>query len=678
MPDETYGEKIYDTEVSNEIPSSLPHCFDEVKSKCDSRTEQMLNIPEILVDGLDLDEFSEEDCTFDGIHIELDKHQFKDYLEKPNRLRHSSYNYDIDEDNDDDLNEFSIVRTERSDEAANMVNVNESIDTKSPMQSQKNRKPNMFAASFNSSVSSCSINNNNYNDNTTKIMDYTPDNNNLCECEYRPFIRITTTEDERVEHFLQEEQIHNTHRSDGDILIKSKTTQMFECRDECISDGVDLYESRANSPSSVLGDVARRESMVSDVGSEPIQFECKHLENPNYIYNRKDSSTSNKSNTLYYERSQSHLSELEYIKGRDDWKDDYARCSISEEVDSDNYHHLRRHSEAADTLEYIRGREDWLQWNSAYRNNRPSLAQIFEAGEPKFLIQDEIDSDEYHHNFFQHEYVTDELGAQQNKSSKFRKPNAVVATNFEQQSVTENVASILSCNEITVATNLNNVHNGNPNAMPNAIMFDNGKKIDVVIEDLIKHDTIDNDDIEITVWDLTPESHKNNPFIFISEPPTDNRDSYNDESNLDESNQSIDSLHPDSAESVIFTDSSPSSFNENANPVSNSSGAVNEFMPFDNQSFSKNNECSNGKSQCETNKRPQTLCDDEKEIKIEIESSDEQKEETRKNIRAKSERIDLITSGLLNPKEQKPRRTLSFENVEDLIEQCSNGPWFHK
>lgn len=642
MPDETYGEKVHGSEVSSEIPSSLPHCLDEVKSKC--RTEQMRNVPEILVDGLDLDEFIGDDYTLDDNDIQLDKHQFKEYLEKPNRLRHSSYNYDIDENNDDDLNEFSIVR--RNDEGAEAANVaaadeTKSIDTNNPMQSRKSRKPNMFATSFGSG----SI----INNDTITGYHHAPEN----PCEYRPLIRITSTEDERVEHFLQEEQILNTHRNDGDILIKSKTTQMFECRrDECASDDDgNSSESQANSPSSItsLIDVTRRESMVSDVGSEPIQFGCKQLESPNYIYNREDSSTSNKSNTRF-ERSQSHFSELEYIQGRDDWKDDYARCSISGEIDSDNYHHLRRYSEAAETLEYIRGREDWLQWNGGYRNNRTSLSQIFEAGEPNHLIQDEIDSDEYHHNFFQHEafYVTGELGAQPTKAT-----NAVEAKRFEVQSMPENVDSrISSCNEISVAAN--------SNAMPNTIMYDNGNKIDVVI------DTIDNDTIEITVWDLTPESQKNNPFIFISDATADNQDSHNDDSNSKESNQSIDSLHCGSLESAILTEASSSSFSGNANSVSNRSDT---HQNGKNSISNNNKEYSNLKIQCETSNRPQTLCDD---------SMNEQIGENQRKIRAKSEKINSKTGRLLNPEKQKPRRTLSSENVEDLIEQCSNGPWFHK
>lgn len=642
-------------------------------------------MPDIVVDGLDLGELI-NDYTIDGNDIELDKHQFKEYLETPTRIRHSSYNYDIDGDNE--VDEFSIVRRDEQDHEAAKIAANhiESIDAGGTQSGRNRRKPNMFASAFGDSAANChSIINSEHHHQINQLS------------EYRPLIRITPTEDERIEHFLQEEHINNAHHSDGDnILIKSRTTQMFECHDEyaSVADSY-TYESRANSPASVRSppDLTRCESMASDIGSEPIQFECKRPESgPNYSYQREDSTTSNKSNVLF-NRSQSHLSELEYIKGRDDWRDDYVRCSISEEIDSDNYHHLRRHSEAADTLEYIRGREDWLLRNERYRiTNRTSLAQIFEVGEPKILIQDEIDSDEYHHNFFQHEtfYVTGEPGRQLSNSSKSRRQNVIVAaTKFEKQSVTEAVAGcgiLSSSDEITAATDSNDVHNEYPNAIPNAIMFDNGNEIDVVIEDLIKHndDTIDNDDIEITVWDLTPESHKNNPFIFISEATTDTNPHGRSDDSEPNLNQSIDLLHPDSAELPILMESAsnrsidtdystvvPNDFQTICEQIEDSSrisGNINEFS---------------GGANIQTKNRPQISRDDEIQIEkkdVQIDAKDERKQEYQRNkIRAKSEKIDLITTSLLNPNEQKPpRRTLSFENVEDLIEQCSNGPWFHK
>lgn len=665
-------------------------------------------MPEILVDGLDLNEIV-GDYTIDDNSIELDKHQFKEYFEKPKRLRHSSYNYEIDEeDNEEDLNEFSIVEKneavddadadeddgeeQEGDEAADLVSENKSIDTNSvAKQGRKGRKPNMFASSFRGNNSSSG----------EGIGDHE-------HGPSRPMVRITATEDERVEHFLQEEHISSTSRSGGgDILIKSKTTQMFDCQDdENMDDGAavatDSCESRANSTTSVASPmyVTRRESMVSDNGSEPpIQFECKQQQQPasdtppNYFYGqREDSLSSNKSNELFERRrSQSHFSELEYIKGRDDWKDDYMRCSISEEIDSDNYHHLRRHSEAADTLEYIRGREDWLARNGElYRNQqqRTSLAQIFEVGEPKLLIQDEIDSDEYHHNFFQHS-ISEPGYASINELSECRKQN------FQEQFVTENVgdneiaASTIATTSTT--TNSNNAHNEHPISLPsNARVFDksNNDEIDVVIEDLIKHDTINNDDIEITVWDLTPECHKNNPFIFISEAATtttspttataDNQDLPNDERN---SKQSDGLLDPNSVDTSISTEltSNISSDSECHSSVAKSNTTTITTSNNDNNGSSSSNSKShineflNAEIQCETKNRPQHLSDDKIEKQIEIESN-----ENKRSIRAKSERIGSMTAGLLNPKDQKPRRTLSFENVEDLIEQSSNGPWFHK
>lgn len=590
--------------------------------------------------------------------IVSDKLQFKEYLEQPKRLRHSSYNYETNKDNEDEFNDFSIVESDERGQPEDLPNENKSGDLNSK-RATNNRKPNMFALA------------------STILPHQLRDENN------RPLIRITSTEDERVEQFLHEEHIDNSHRSSCDILIKSKTTETFDCRNESVSD-VESFglDSRANSPSS---DVNRRESIVSedtDMGSEPIQFECKQPENPNYFYNREDSSSSHKSNVLF-ERSQSRLSELEYIKGRDDWSDDYKRCDISEEIDSDNYHHSRRHSETADTLEYIRGREDWLR-HELHRSRLNSLPRIFEVGEPKMLIQDEFDSDEYHHNFFQHEMFRSdsESSAQVNESTKHDTKMDHIGGQFVAKSA-ENVSND------EIAVDLNDVdrkslewtddgteelasNKQDPIVAPTNVLYDKSNdeineinEINVVIEDLITHDTTNSDDIEITVWDLTPEPQKNNPFILISEATDDNRET---STSL---NQSTEQLHPEPIEISITSDEQDINNNlamencdtTNNNAINSSQSSVNEFL--------------SAEIEGETRTRQRCQSESEKDTEFELNYNRTTAQPNDRKIRAKSERLDSLTSGLLKPSEQKPRRTLSFENVEDLIRDVTNGPWLH-
>lgn len=90
--------------------------------------------------------------------------------------------------------------------------------------------------------------------------------------------------------------------------------------------------------------------------------------------------------------------ELEYIRGRDDWKDLRRGSHIYDAIDSDNYHHHRRYSEVDDTLEYIRGRDEWKQRH--VEQDRQHLDSVEVHNTSAFAnvsIRDQIDSDEYHH-----------------------------------------------------------------------------------------------------------------------------------------------------------------------------------------------------------------------------------------------------------------------------------------
>lgn len=185
------------------------------------------------------------------------------------------------------------------------------------------------------------------------------------------------------------------------VLQKSRTVDrslstgdfVFTVQDEDEDGSVRLIDS-----SSLETLEMRRESLDSEQSLESNYF-VRSSESGS-VYTREDSWMSGDSNA--FNRSQSTYSELEYITGRDDWKE--RQSSIREQIDSDNYHHNRRFSENSEALEYIRGREDWLR-NEMKHARSNTLPQLFEHGNRKFLIQDEIDSDEYHHNFYLSEAI---------------------------------------------------------------------------------------------------------------------------------------------------------------------------------------------------------------------------------------------------------------------------------
>lgn len=601
------------------------------------------SVPEILVDSSDIDEIIEDGKMnefmdyierIDNDRMESDKLQFREYLEQSKRTRYPSYNYEADKDNVDELADFSIV-TNDEHEPKDLA-IEGTANSFVSKRAINNRKPNMFAFPMPNQLDDENVNVN--------------ENENL-SC-YRPVIRITPTEDERVEQFLNEnceQQITTAeHAGSAEKLIKSKTTESFECDDENAIDDIDSFESysRANSPSM---DMVRDDSLLSD--ADMIQFECKQPTNPNYFYNREDSSSSNKSNVLF-ERSQSRFSELEYIKGRDDWKDSYVRYDIGEEIDSDNYHHLRRHSEAADTLEYIRGREDWLQ-NELHARRQISLPKIRETREPKIVIQDEIDSDEYHHNFFQNQVYhsandtnreTDQLYDDATDevddfpiSNNRTDSNAIVESNTED-------ATVDSSNDIFEKTN----------------------EINEVIEDLLTHEATNNDDIEIEVWDLetpststnlTPDDPENRskPFILICAPADENGKIFTNVHST-HAQDSFGSVPIEIATPPVDDNISISDSLRNQNNKQNFCHDTNEFIKSEIQNEVKIRSQHRKKSELDVGS-PQTSDTD---------------------IRAKSERPELMRMNLLSPIDRKLRRTLSFENVEDLIQEVSLGPWFHK
>lgn len=617
------GSESLGTDQSDDVSSGNQFNLTNIPAKIDASsgitTAAIQRLPEILVYGSDMDEIVEDGKInqlmdyierIAGEEENVDKLQFKEYLEQPKRQRYSSRNYETDKDNEDELSDFSMLEND-VDEMKDLANENKSSNFNSK-RAINNRKPNMFALA-------------------------TPSNATDGPNIYRPVIRITPTEDERVEQFLHENghEIQASNYATAETLRKSKTTQSFDCSDGNASDAESFEsDSRANSPTI---DAERRESQLS-VGSDTIQFECKRPSNPNYFYNREDSSSSNKSNVLF-ERCDSRYSELEYIKGRDDWKDSYERYDISEEIDSDNYHHLRRHSEAADTLEYIRGRDDW-----ARNALTTSLPKIFEVGEPKTVIQNEIDSDEYHHNFSHDEAFRSTSESIVRETRSFESDSRIADSQDRMVTATNDHFASLP-KDIDMASDATT-------GAPANVIFDRNNGINEVIEDLISHEATHNDDIEITVLDLTIDGERKQqqttaqPMILISEAAEDNRQLKSFSREQIESGTTCIELNTNNGLVKEVTESAKNKLNSSRSA---------DFLHSERTAQTENRSQPKGKMQ--------------------LEQEYETSQSNNRNVRAKSERYD---ESFLKPNEQKPRRTLSFENVEDLIQEVSLGPWFHK
>lgn len=83
--------------------------------------------------------------------------------------------------------------------------------------------------------------------------------------------------------------------------------------------------------------------------------------------------------------------DAESIPNRQDMQDKNT-FTIKGEIDSDNYHHVRRYSEVEDHLEFIRGRDDWHLYQNLQSRRLVDQTDLY-----KISIRDQIDSDEYHH-----------------------------------------------------------------------------------------------------------------------------------------------------------------------------------------------------------------------------------------------------------------------------------------
>lgn len=112
------------------------------------------------------------------------------------------------------------------------------------------------------------------------------------------------------------------------------------------------------------------------------------------VYSRSDSESSNIFHKSISRDSSSPFNEsntqLNYRQGYN--RNGSSNSFIQNELDSEEYHHDRRFSMTAETLEYIRGRDDWKVHSENILNN------IYSRQSSNISIQSEIDSDEYHHD----------------------------------------------------------------------------------------------------------------------------------------------------------------------------------------------------------------------------------------------------------------------------------------
>lgn len=336
------------------------------------------NIDELVGDGK-MQEFMQYIEQIDSETATGNKLNFQEYSDASKRVRYPSYN--TGGEVDEEIDEFTIIVAD-DDDIPNETDeeTTERQETVSEKRIESKRKTNMFA-----------------ND-TARFIDYermneskqlqSASSSDVLQSQQKP--RESLVKSKTVDHFLS--SVANSGSASG-----------ADDTDALKVDRIDPEIRVLESPS--IETITRRESLTSDVSAESSYFNFKRSSDSEsaYAYNREDSWLSYDSN-MQFDRSQSTFSDLEYIRGREDWKEHENTRHIPSEIDSDDYHHHRRFSENSDVLEYIRGREDWLK-NEMNAVRSCTLPRIFEHGDRKFLIQDEIDSDEYHHSFYLQEAV---------------------------------------------------------------------------------------------------------------------------------------------------------------------------------------------------------------------------------------------------------------------------------
>lgn len=663
-----------------------------------------------LVDDGKMHEFMQYIEHIDNTTATNDKLDFKEFEEESKRIRYPSYNAGGgDGDADEEIDEFTFIVAddEDADDADEGVdddndNANKTDESERSKRNESKRKTNMFA-----------------ND-TSRFIDY----ERINEAKQ---LHSTLTSASSASNLQQPSE-----QKARDSMVKSKTVDQFLSAANFEPDTaidadaeppkvdrirVDSDVSIIESPSTEA--LTRRESLTSDVSGESSYFNFKRSSDSESAgasaYTREDSWLSYDSNVLF-DRSQSTFSELEYIHGREDWKDRPVKHSISSEIDSDDYHHDRRFSENSDTLEYIRGREDWLKKEmDAMRGS--TLPRIFEHADRKFLIQDEIDSDEYHHNFYvqEAERTAVEMGPRflvhgSARSGRARSPYRVLHAEIgkneflqryywqgaddderglesmpvEKGDVSEEnmirnerliwIQNERSCSQSPMPIDVRAVKVTKSESPPKSIPISGqrlGSESDAEYDEEIRSDEINevidniidakiltedslekspNEDIEIMVLDLAdkkPHRSKNiaEPLIVISEATDDEKKEPNegeedDEGEEEENEEEREEQHED-AESLAHEIVDDVDDLESFEIVN-----VPEEITVDQPIVNNNNESSEENRQIET--EPQT------------------------SLAQHQTRTD---KKLQQPEKKKTKKN---EKYDDLIQEGSMGPWFHK
>lgn len=370
-----------------------------------------ISTPDIdaLIDDGKIQEFINYIEKIDENLTTPDKLQFQEFQEKPKRLRYPSYNYGEKDDDDftvtlvDDPMEIEKQADERENHLKNLAMETDKLNsmlnpyTKSY---ERTRKMNLYSRDINQFLdneqldTSVRINVPNAQQHVTPLV-----NNRIEETQNLKSNSQSSNEDDKPKTdnaVIKSEKIGLSHSFP---VFRSKRDETPATVDSTISDDRD----RSLSIGLSLETVNRQESETSMLSSDSSDVKFYHPDNisriPSSIYAHEGSSISTDSNVIFM-RSQSDISDLEYIKTRQDWKDRQNSIDIREEIDSDDYHHDRRHSEAVEMLEYIRGREDWLETENqrARDHHHNRLSRIYEHADYRILIREEINSDEYHHN----------------------------------------------------------------------------------------------------------------------------------------------------------------------------------------------------------------------------------------------------------------------------------------
>lgn len=355
------------TNTITEHITSLPVITPPIDSPAETHQSEIIfqidDVPDDMTETEKIQEFISyieklDDKEVDQ-QIENEKYQFKEFLDHPQRLRHPSYNID-----DKDLDSF--------------VDITNFIENEQKLEVMTRQKNNELPPkkSYESSL-------------TVNVDD-------IIEPEIVSENAYKTELEEVVEPLIVPKKAYKvtskqTTESDSN-LPSNKNFDSIENKKLDKVFNVNRQESNFSTISLESGS-----QFTIDVRQKS-RSPC-----PSTSYSRETSlqspytgSTDRRSPSFerHLIRQPNSFDDLEYIHGRDDWQD-ISSINIHHQIESDNYHHFRRYSETAETLEYIKGRDDWTQFMQSQ-----TLAGINEnedRSRSSFSIRKEVDSDEYHH-----------------------------------------------------------------------------------------------------------------------------------------------------------------------------------------------------------------------------------------------------------------------------------------